>query len=213
MKATQRAVDEQTSAPTVLSLPIDKKTTTTMRLSGMPNRFMMAPRCSSGSSLERRVPMVGKYTPTQASKAKKARLRESRALFDAASVARLIAVAPTASIDTAIASADIPAFMARPNAEDPSMQHAMKQEKTAPKGTDDPEAAHAATAVLRAGGHTRTNVYIAPSKAACTAPTSIMRLSATIAFQAAPTRSSSLGPSTGLASVAVTAASLACVLP
>ena len=51
------------------------------------------------------------------------------------------------------------------------MQQTMKQEKTLPKGTFGPRAA------LRAGGHCSTKTYIAPSKSACTAPTSATRRS------------------------------------
>jgi hypothetical protein len=53
-------VVEHLSAPTVPSLEMERKTPTTIRLSGMPKRFMIAPRCSSGSSRARSVPIVGK---------------------------------------------------------------------------------------------------------------------------------------------------------
>ena len=42
---------------------IERKTVTTMRLRGIPKRFITIERCSLGMYLERSVPIVGKYMP------------------------------------------------------------------------------------------------------------------------------------------------------
>ena len=59
----------------------------------------------------------------------------------------------------------------------------MKHEKILPKGTLTP----APSAALRAGGHCKTKMYMAPSKSAWTAPTSMIFLSLSIAFVASAT--------------------------
>mmetsp|Transcript_46131 Transcript_46131/g.76258 ORF Transcript_46131/g.76258 Transcript_46131/m.76258 type:complete len:226 (-) Transcript_46131:703-1380(-) len=142
-----------------------------MRLRGMPNRFIMTPRYASGTYLERNVPMSGKYIPTHASNAKKAATRGASAALQP-TVAEVIASAASPSSTTIASSGFTPRCEAAPNAEEPIMQQSMKHEKTFPNGT------LPLSAVFMAGGHCSTNIYIAPSKRACTAPTSMMRRSA-----------------------------------
>eukprot|EP00968_Pinguiococcus_pyrenoidosus_P009406 scaffold733_cov267-Pinguiococcus_pyrenoidosus.AAC.29 len=72
-----------------------------------------------------------------------------------------------------------------PNRVDPRRQQAMKQENTFPKGTAP------STTLPRLGAHWSTKMYMAPSKSACTAPTSAIFLSLAMTLIA----SLMLGPS------------------
>lgn len=58
-------------APFMPNLLMDRNTDTTMRLRGMPNKFIMMDLWLSGMYLLLNVPIVGKYTPTHNSNAKK----------------------------------------------------------------------------------------------------------------------------------------------
>jgi hypothetical protein len=69
--ATPKAAVDTANAPEVPNLEMLRKTVTTKTFSGIPNKFMMTPRCESGTYLDRNVPMLGKYMPTHASNAKK----------------------------------------------------------------------------------------------------------------------------------------------
>ena len=73
--ATPSAAVETASAPDVPSFEMLKNTLTTSTFNGIPNKFMMTPRCESGTYLDRSVPMLGKYIPTHASNAKKLAMR------------------------------------------------------------------------------------------------------------------------------------------
>mmetsp|Transcript_19495 Transcript_19495/g.65447 ORF Transcript_19495/g.65447 Transcript_19495/m.65447 type:complete len:229 (+) Transcript_19495:277-963(+) len=108
----------------------------------------------------------------------------------AATVARDMAPKPRASMMVTTLSTARPVRIAAEKTEEPTMQHAMKHEKMAPKGTawDSAAEPRAAMAARTAGGQTSTKVYMAPSKNAWMAPTSMILRSASMAAQARPTR-------------------------
>lgn len=68
------------SAPLTPKYLTNMKTLTTRTFNGIPNRFIMTDRCESGMYLLRKVPIEGKYIPTQASKAKKEATNAGRPL-------------------------------------------------------------------------------------------------------------------------------------
>ena len=173
--AIPRAPDEIPSAPLRPSLEMERKTLTTRTFKGIPKRFMMTDRCESGIYLLRSVPMVGKYMPTQASNAKKETMSPARFMVDeTVKVAVVIAAVARVSIKTANFSVGTDILASCPNNVDPSKQLAMKQEKTVPYGVAAPAPNALATALLIAGGHCKTKMYMAASKRLCTPPTSII---------------------------------------
>ena len=93
------------SPPTPKNL-IDRKTPTTSALSGIPAKFIITLLWLSGMYLLRRVPMLGKYIPTTASKEKKLAIaRMSPRNVPELSIWLAIAPPPIASAATAIAFA------------------------------------------------------------------------------------------------------------
>ena len=133
----------------------------------------MTPRWLSGMYLLRRVPMDGKYIPTHASNKKKLNIRTYNDAFLAAITEPAIAAVAVANIPVVKVSVGI--FPINfPNKVDPNKQLAMKQENTVPYGVEPDDAKAALTALLIAGGHCNTNIYIAASKRDCTAPTNMI---------------------------------------
>mmetsp|Transcript_6409 Transcript_6409/g.14173 ORF Transcript_6409/g.14173 Transcript_6409/m.14173 type:complete len:202 (+) Transcript_6409:167-772(+) len=175
--AIPRAPAAHLSAPCTPKDWIDKKTVTTMRLRGSPKRFIITLRWLSGRYLERSVPMEGKYMPTHASNKNIAAVSVPR---PDPMVAAVMAEAATASITEVDLSTDTLRACSAPKAVEPSRQQAMKQENMLPKGTAASPNADALMAAFMAGGHCSTNMYIAPSNSACTAPSSRIRLSCSI---------------------------------
>ena len=88
------------SAPLTPKYLTNMKTLTTRTFNGIPNRFIMTDRCESGMYLLRKVPIEGKYIPTQASKAKKEATNAGRPLVaeETVYVAVDMAMVATASI-------------------------------------------------------------------------------------------------------------------
>ena len=133
INARPSAPDEIPRAPCRPSLEMDKKTLTTKTFSGIPKRFIMTDRCESGTYLLRRVPIEGKYMPTQASKAKKDAIRAGRLeLVDTANVALDIARVATVNMNAVKLSVGTDIFANCPKRVDPKRQQAMKQENTVP---------------------------------------------------------------------------------
>mmetsp|Transcript_23866 Transcript_23866/g.75356 ORF Transcript_23866/g.75356 Transcript_23866/m.75356 type:complete len:220 (+) Transcript_23866:288-947(+) len=150
-----------------------------MRLSGTVNMDIRTLRWESGKCLDRRVPIAGKYMPTEASNTRKLPSTAANEFRPAASTVLMAPAAmPTAPARTLSTGCERDRLL---NAELPSMQEAMKQEKTLPKGTS-PFAA----AAFRAGGHCVTKMNMAASKSACTEPTARIRGSLRMMCHASP---------------------------
>mmetsp|Transcript_32958 Transcript_32958/g.68661 ORF Transcript_32958/g.68661 Transcript_32958/m.68661 type:complete len:138 (-) Transcript_32958:1282-1695(-) len=133
--ATPRAPVDTPKAPARPNLLIDKNTLTTKTFNGIPNRFMITERWESGTYLLRKVPIDGKYIPTQASKAKKeativARLAPPPALTD--QVATDMATVAIDNMAAAKFSVLMFIFAIWPKMVDPNKHEAMKHEKTVP---------------------------------------------------------------------------------
>ena len=168
--AIPSAVEETVSAPFTPSQLVDKKTLTTNRFKGIPNKFIMTDRWESGTYLLLKVPMDGKYIPTQASKAKNAPIRHARLIeitddeVDTVKVAAAMARVATLSMEEVKTSVATPIFANCPNRLEPKRHEAIKQEKTVPYGVALPAPKAFTTALLMAGGHCKTKMYMAASK-------------------------------------------------
>ena len=68
--ANAKAPELTRRAPVTPKYLANMKTLTTRTFRGIPNKFIMTDRCESGMYLLRKVPIEGKYMPTQASNAK-----------------------------------------------------------------------------------------------------------------------------------------------
>lgn len=85
-----------------------------------------------------KVPIEGKYMPTQASKAKNEAIKPAKLIpivgevDDTVYVAAVMAKVATLSMEDADSSVATPIFASCPNKVDPSRQDAMKQENTVP---------------------------------------------------------------------------------
>lgn len=113
--------------------------------------------------------MLGKYMPTQASKAKKAatiaaRGREAAGPADVAYAAAPMAIDPRPNIALVEVSVETPILPSCPKMVEPRRQDAMKQEKTVPYGVAAPDPNARLMAALMAGGHCNTKMYMAASK-------------------------------------------------
>mmetsp|Transcript_22781 Transcript_22781/g.52204 ORF Transcript_22781/g.52204 Transcript_22781/m.52204 type:complete len:271 (-) Transcript_22781:881-1693(-) len=166
------------NAPFTPNFFIDKNTDTTRTFKGIPKRFIITPRCESGMYLLLKVPMEGKYIPTQASNRKKLEIKSAEGTPNGhlvAATAPPIAKVATASIESVLFSVETLLSDSAPNKVDPNRQHAMKQLNILPYGvaTSDPKIRPMAADM--AGGHCSTNMYMAASKSACTAPTRAIR--------------------------------------
>mmetsp|Transcript_55130 Transcript_55130/g.130853 ORF Transcript_55130/g.130853 Transcript_55130/m.130853 type:complete len:310 (-) Transcript_55130:701-1630(-) len=175
--ATARQAVEHASAPETPRLLIERKTETTMRLSGTPKMLTITLRWLSGTYLERRVPMEGKYMPTHASKTRKDAITATR--DDPMAVATPMATVAAVSIPAHVFSTAKPLLARAPKRVLPRRHDAMKHENTFPKGTAPP-----ATTAMSEGAHWSTKMYMAPSKSDCTVPTSRIFLSASITWNA-----------------------------
>lgn len=175
-------------APVTPNFSLIKNTVITKALRGMPNKFIITPRCESGTYLLRKVPMDGKYIPTQASNKKNAAERPPKIAIGEEEVIKVdeavdFIVAKVAHAMDMVARESIPAvkfsaftdilLTSCPNAVDPKRQHVIKQVKIVPYGVSAPGNAFPMTEVI-AGGHCKTKMYIAASNKACTAPTSMI---------------------------------------
>lgn len=171
-------------APVTPNFSLIKNTVITKALRGMPNKFIITPRCESGTYLLRKVPMDGKYIPTQASNKKNAADRPPKIAIGEVKVEAVdFIVAIVAHAIDMVARESIPAvkfsaftdilLTSCPNAVDPKRQHVIKQVKIVPYGVSAPGNAFPMTEVI-AGGHCKTKIYIAASNNACTAPTSMI---------------------------------------
>mmetsp|Transcript_64880 Transcript_64880/g.148612 ORF Transcript_64880/g.148612 Transcript_64880/m.148612 type:complete len:261 (+) Transcript_64880:103-885(+) len=183
--ATARQAVEHASAPETPRLLIERKTETTMRLSGTPKMLTITLRWLSGTYLERRVPMEGKYMPTHASKTRKDAITATR--DDPMAVATPMATVAAVSIPAHVFSTAKPLLARAPKRVLPRRHDAMKHENTFPKGTAPP-----ATTAMSEGAHWSTKMYIAPSKSDCTIPVYRIRLSFMMAPH--PSRSEDMRP-------------------
>jgi len=155
-----------------------RNTIETSKFNGTWYKLTIIERCELGTYLERKVPMDGKYNPTQISNKKNA---PTSAPNEDPTPATAIAMAlvATASMKTVVVSTLN--FLDRMlNTEDPNMQHTIKQEKTLPKGT---EMSLGTTPIIE-GGHCRTKMYMAPSKKDWTIPSNRIFLSLHITLHA-----------------------------
>ena len=121
------------SAPLTPKYLTNMKTLTTRTFKGIPNRFIMTDRCESGMYLLRKVPIDGKYIPTQASNAKKEAINAGSDAELTVYVAVDMAMVAIANIPVVTPSVVGPFIFANcPKRVDPNRQDAMKQEKTVP---------------------------------------------------------------------------------
>jgi hypothetical protein len=177
------------NAPVIPIFDIDKKTVTTNAFSGIPKKFIIKDRCESGTKRLRNVPIDGKYIPTTISNRKKPRTKIGNDIWagsivdpyrDKVHVDRDMAMVATPKKMEVKFSVGTPIFVNCPNNVEPKRQHAIKQEKIVPYGVLKLVLVLPAlenmdwTAFEMAGGHCKTNIYIAASKNACTAPTKII---------------------------------------
>ena len=90
---------------------------------------MITDRWLSGRYFERRVPIEGKYNPTQASNTKNPAINAAKLVLPIVVDNAIIAVA-TASITALVVSTRHPRDCSAPKPVEPNKQHAMKQENT-----------------------------------------------------------------------------------
>mmetsp|Transcript_1227 Transcript_1227/g.2787 ORF Transcript_1227/g.2787 Transcript_1227/m.2787 type:complete len:205 (-) Transcript_1227:53-667(-) len=153
--------------------------------------------CSGNNSL-RMIPMEGKYIPTHASNAKNEAMIPKRlcawmALADHENDAVEINKIPAMMFFT---QTDF--FWSWPNRTEPNRQHAIKHEKIVPKGVAAFSPKEFRIMLLRAGGQTRTKMYIEPSKRLCTNPTKRIFGSEKISITPPPMEQSPVGRSSFL---------------
>ena len=101
-------VVEQANAPFTPSRLMDKNTDTTIRFSGIPNKFIITDRWLSGMYFDRSVPISGKYIPTHISNVKNAAARLIMLVQVTDAVATPIAVAATANMPALVVSMRTP---------------------------------------------------------------------------------------------------------